>query len=570
MSGARRPALIALLLGLLLILPEPGSAPRAAPRGRAHSAPSQLPDSAVGAAIYLNGVLGSGQALVGARQGGEPLSGAQAACANCHRHSGLGSQEARSVIPPITGEFLFHPSAGSAEQVELPYVPGARTDREPYSNETLARAIREGVDSEGRTMSYLMPRYALDDADLAALITHLRALDHRRVPGVSDMELHFATIITPDADPVKRRGMLDVLEHFFQDRNNTQRLPAAQSMMPSGNTAYVKNMFKVTRRWVLHVWELKGPSATWTAQLQQKFAAEPVFAVLSGLGRGTWEPVQQFCEQSAVPCLFPNVELPPADAEHEFYSIYYSRGVRLEADLIGQQLAQARDDAPGSAVAAVKQVRQVYRRGDIGEAAAAALAAAVQASGLRVSNRALPAGAPASALAAAVRDVPGDEALVLWLRPNDLAALPAQPAAQVFLSGVMGDIDANPLPPPWRNQAHVAYPFDLPEQRRVRVDYALGWFRIRGIPLVAAQVQADTYLACGLASETLKHMVDTFVPDYLIERLEDTAEHRIMTGYYPHLTLGPHQRFGSKGGFLVHLDAPNGTRPIPDGPWTTP
>ncbi len=76
MSGARRPALIALLLGLLLILPEPGSAPRAAPRGRAHSAPSQLPDSAVGAAIYLNGVLGSGQALVGARQGGEPLSGA--------------------------------------------------------------------------------------------------------------------------------------------------------------------------------------------------------------------------------------------------------------------------------------------------------------------------------------------------------------------------------------------------------------------------------------------------------------------------------------------------------------
>ena len=64
------------------------------------------------------------------------------------------------------------------------------------------------------------------------------------------------------------------------------------------------------------------------------------------------------------------VELPPADAEHEFYSIYFSRGVRLEADLIGQQLlAQVRDDAPSSAVAAVKQVRQVYRQGDIGEAA---------------------------------------------------------------------------------------------------------------------------------------------------------------------------------------------------------
>jgi hypothetical protein len=536
----------------------------ASPHGRSRGAPSQLRDSAVGAAIYLNGSLGSGQPLVGVRKDAEPLIGEQGACANCHRHSGLGSQEGRSLIPPVTGQFLFHVHDGSREEMELPYVPGARPDRKPYTDNTLARAIREGVDAEGRTMSYLMPRFALNDADLAALIAHLQSLDRRRVPGVSDTELHFSTIITPDADPVKRRGMLDVLDHFFEDRNNTQRFASSQNMMPSGNAFKAKGMFKVTRRWVLHVWEPTGPKSTWTAQLKKKFEAQPVFAVLSGLGGDDWEPVQTFCEQTAVPCLFPNVELPPADAEHEFYSMYFSRGVRLEADLIGQQLVRAGTEP------AVKQVRQVYRQGDIGEAAAAALAAIVQSSGLRVVNRIIPAGAPAAALAAAVRDVTTNEALVLWLRPRDLAALPGAAWAPVYLSDVMGDIDANPLPPLWRSQAHIAYPFDLPELRRVRVDYALGWFRIRGIPVVAAQVQADTYLACGLASETLKHMVDTFVPDYLIERLEDTAEHRIITGYYPHLTLGPHQRFGSKGGFLVHFDAPNGTRPIPDGPWITP
>jgi hypothetical protein len=563
MTGRRLLALSALLLGLA----GPGSDPCASPhsaRERSHAALSGLPDSAVGAAVYLNGVLGSGQPLVGGRKDAEPLIGEQAACTNCHRHSGLGSQEARSIIPPITGQFLFHPRIGSPAEVELPYVPGARPDREPYTDETLARAIREGVDSEGRTMSYLMPRYAIGDADLSALITHLRALDHRRVPGVSDTELHFATIITPDADPVKRHGMLDVLDHFFQDRNNTQRLPSSQNMMPSGNTLFVKQMFKVNRHWVLHVWEPTGPKSTWTAQLQKKFAAQPVFAVLSGLGGGNWEPVQAFCEETAIPCLFPNVELPPANAEHEFYSMYFSRGVRLEADLISQQLAQSGADL------SIKQVRQVYRQGDIGEAAAAALAATLQSSGMRVSSRALPAGAPPQAVAAAVSDVSRTEALVLWLRPRDLAALSGPPAASVYLSDLMGDIDANPLPPLWRSSAHIAYPFDLPELRRVRVDYALGWFRIRGIALVAAQVQADTYLACGLASETLKHMVDTFVPDYLIERLEDTAEHRIITGYYPRLTLGPHQRFASKGGFLVHLDTTDGIRPIPDGPWTTP
>jgi len=31
-----------------------------------------------------------------------------------------------------------------------------------------------------------------------------------------DSVLHFATIVTPDADPLKRRGMLDVLEQFFR------------------------------------------------------------------------------------------------------------------------------------------------------------------------------------------------------------------------------------------------------------------------------------------------------------------------------------------------------------------
>jgi hypothetical protein len=273
--------------------------------------------------------------------------------------------------------------------------------------------------------------------------------------------------------------------------------------------------------------------------------------------------VQTFCEQAAVPCLFPNVDLPPKDTEPAFHSIYFSRGVLLEADLISREVAKLKD-APG-----FKQIRQVYRREDIGEAAAAALAQTLQASGIRVSNWAIPASAPTTAVRAALRDLPAHGALILWLRPRDLAAVQGSGGARIYLSGLMGEVDENPLPPIWRGRAHVAYPFDLPESRRVRVDYVFGWFRIRNIAIVAALVQANTYLACGLVSETLKHMVDTFVPDYLIERLEDTTEHRILTGYYPRLTLGSHQRFASKGGYVVHPDE-IGPRLIPDGDWMAP
>ncbi len=135
----------------------------------------------------------------------------------------------------------------------------------------------------------------------------------------------------------------------------------------------------------------------------------------------------------------------------------------------------------------------------------------------------------------------------------------------------MAGLEAAPLPESWRSRVHMAYPVDLPESRRVRVDYALSWFRIRRIAVIDERLQADTYLACGLLAETLKHMVDAFVPDYLVESLESTVEHRVLTGYYPRLTLAPGQRFASKGGYLVHFETTQGrTHVVPEGPWVVP
>ena len=472
---------------------------------------------AAGEAIYRRGVLPSGELLQSERNPGLRTEGSAAACVNCHRRSGLGMQEGRRIIPPIAGRYLFHPRAKAGDGLDLPLVAGMRPDRDPYDEVTLARAIRQGVGNDGKALNVLMPRFDLDDAAMADLIAYLRTLAPVAVPGVQDSVLHFATIFTPDSDPAARQGVLDVLKEFFADKNHYTR--AESPRLRSSRRVE----FKVNRHWELHVWQLKGAPETWEAQLRSELAAQPVFAVISGVGGRTWAPVHRFCEAEAVPCLFPNVDL-PVDSENDLDDVYFSKGVLLEAQLIAKELESRREEVK------FRRIVQVFRENDVGGSAAAALSSAVteRDTGILAVERQLSVTAGRQELMEALRNLNADDALVLWLRPDDVAALGKVPArvSSVYISGRMGGLELAPLPPAWREVAHMAYPFNLPDRRRVQVDYPLGWFRIRHIPVVAAQAQADTYLACIILADTINHMSDTFQRDYLLERMEEGLEHR--------------------------------------------
>ncbi len=515
--------------------------------------------SSAGEAIYRAGILPSGAPLQAEREAGLQTEGATAACMNCHRRSGLGMKEGHRYIPPIAGIYLFHPRAGTVDDLDLPFVEGMKADRDPYTDATLARAIREGIGADGKPLSVLMPRFKLDDAQMAQLIAYLKSLSPGTVPGVTDSVLHFATVMTPDADPLERKGVIDVLAKFFDDKNHYTR---AQSPRLRSSR---RMMFKVNRHWELHVWQLTGAPQTWEAQLRAKLAAEPVFAVISGVGGKTWAPVHHFCEAESLPCLFPDVDL-PVDAEADFDNLYFSKGVLLEAQLMAHDLETKR------AALKLRRVVQIYRKGDVGQDAALAMRAASGGEGVQFVDRGLATGAGKLELAQALRAMHTGDAVVLWLRPDDLAALGAVPAgvSLVYMSGRMGGLERAPLPSAWRNSTVMAYPFNLPDRRRVQVDYPLGWFRIRQIPVVAEQAQADAYLACIILSDTVNHMVDTFVRDYLVERMEEMLEHRILTGYYPRLALAPGQRFASKGGYLVHFTEATGQRVAAMGEWIVP
>lgn len=133
---------------------------------------------------------------------------------------------------------------------------------------------------------------------------------------MSESTLQFATIVTPDADPVKRDAVLSVLKDFYAEKNAN-----ARSVSPRLLSNRLHN-FRVTRHWELHVRELMGPADTWAAQLRRDLSAQPVFAVISGVGGKNWAPVQHFCEETKLPCIFPNVELPVVEEQIFTRSIF--------------------------------------------------------------------------------------------------------------------------------------------------------------------------------------------------------------------------------------------------------
>ncbi|MEA3134254.1 MAG: hypothetical protein QOG17_2100 [Gammaproteobacteria bacterium] len=535
---------------LVLFLGSTNSAVRAA----------ESPSTNSGESIYRDGRLASG-ALVRAERGGSTLQGAPVACVNCHRRSGLGSYEGSVLIPPIIGPYLFRVRAVNTADLGLPHVPGFTPNRYAYTEKALATAIRSGIAADGRVMNALMPRYSLDDASLGELVDYLRNLSAGPFPGVSDQALSIATIVTPDADPIEREAMLEVIEKYFKVRNAA----VASRIQGDGPSTAGAAQYRAVRNWRLQVWELSGPAATWEEQLQRRQTSDPVFAVVSGLGQTTWAPIQSFCEKNKVPCLFPNLDLPPAGGPN-YYSMYFSRGVLLEADLI-----LARVSSQDTALSGAGRIVQVFRSGDIGAGSAEALTRAAENLHIAVVNRVLPALLTRLELKTALTDLHPQDTLVLWLRPPDVALLgDAVPSSRIYLSGMMANLEDAPLPAAWRGSVYMTYPYDPPDRRRVRLNFPHAWFHQHGIAITADRVQSNTYLACIFVADTLDSLLDSYVPDFLIERLETMAGNELSTGYFPRLSLASGQRFASKGGYIVKFDARDRGRVLADGDWLAP
>jgi cytochrome c553 len=509
---------------------------------RAESSVVNSVEVELGRKIYMDGILASGEPLKGKRQNTVQVEGAMAACETCHRRSGMGSLEGTIVVPPITGHFLFATDENRPIALVDPRAPKNLTRAHaPYTEESLAKAIREGVNVSGKPMSPLMPQFDLSDVEIKAVSAYLRQLTAELPPGVGEDKLHFATIVTPGVDPKQRDAMVGMMSTAFAQRNASQQTYSGRMRSP------LDLLPRTLRNWELTVWELQGAPETWGGQLDEKYRREPVFAVISGLADTTWTPVQAFCEKEKLPCLLPNIALPPA--EMDFYSLYFSRGVVLEAEVLAKHLRNQGKQAPSRLV-------QIYREDEVGRGAAKALTDALQGFDVKIENRVLKENDP-TALKSAFKDITSKDVVMLWLRPADLSnvakAGPKKLPAITYVSGFLSEEDYGFASKSWKPDVRVVYPYELGDKRLKKMDALKKWLKTWGLPLVDEAFQSEVFFNLLLLTDLSSQMLDNLYRDYFIERAEDMLSLGSNVSVYPYLSLSRGQRFASKGAYIAHF-----------------
>jgi hypothetical protein len=564
-----------------------------------------------GRRIYIEGMLPSGAVLTGTRFDNTVVSGAQAACVNCHRRSGMGQVEGDILVPPITGNFLFATKADKQLAIMDPRVSKSLNQvHDPYTGASLADAILHGKNNQGREMSAAMPRFNLGEPELKAITAYLKQLSAQWSPGVTQSNIRFATVITPDVDPVRRKAMIDMMQAIFRQKNGSTEI-ATPGHARRHMVSAAEFVLGTERTWDLDIWELQGAPETWGEQLTAHYRSNPVFALISGVSSSTWQPVHDFCEHEKIPCWFPSVDLPEKSPSQ--YSLYFSGGVTLEANVLARHLLDSG--------VLPKHLVQIFRDDSVGRAASQELEHALAGSAVNIENQVIGAGAAAtdSLMDLLAKEKPGDVA-VYWLRQDDISAmgkLKPVPGVANYFSSRLANAEHVSLPAAWKSSSQLVYLYELPARREMNMAYFHAWINMHKLPLVDEAMQSEVFFALNYLTDTSAEMLNNLYRDYLVERAETMMDKRegskseqetrdrlylgrpgdlarkhgemetkeevrlSITGQadaaishgttiYPHLSLGPGQRFASKGGYIVRFADNRSDKLVEESGWIVP
>jgi len=280
----------------------------------------------------------------------------------------------------------------------------------------------------------------------------------------------------------------------------------------------------------------------------------PVFAMLGGTGSGTWAPIGEFCERYEILCLYPSTDLPHI-SDDDFYTVYYSRGLLLEADLIAAHIKEQPTEL----------VLQVWCDSAL-EPAASALRESLKDSATVVRDVTFDCDAPAPFAELAPQLADG-AAAVLWLDTEQLTQV-TLPEGRIYASSALLDSTPETGLATATGSVLVAHPFRLPNSIDPAARRFEAWAKSREVVVSHRRAQAEAFYASLVFKNVVKHMRRYYVREYALDVIDHSEGMAAYLPLYPRASFGPGQRYINKGGYI--LPVVNGKADTKDAAWILP
>jgi ABC-type branched-subunit amino acid transport system substrate-binding protein len=489
-----------------------------------------------GREIYLHGSIPGGRpihAVLGRSR--EPIDAALLACGNCHGHDGQGRPEGGVVPPDVTWQSLRKPY-GVTDRF------GRR--RPAYTEALLGRVVTMGLDSSGRQIEVVMPRYLLTPEELADLVAYLTVLGGDLDPGLSSSTITLGTFLPPKrSDPGWRQALVATLNAYANEVNRNGGL--------------------YNRRLELVFDDLdparKGAGDAVAAFLDRR----SVFALVAADIRGVDEEVVRVVETKGVPLIGPFTLRPG----------FSSPPLRNVFNLHSGLEDQARALATAAARSAYPRPSAIIHASDPASTRAAAAVADTWArvapgdcERINLSER-----SERTDLDRLVSRLSSRRtAVVAFLGPQSLIGLLLAAAnreswrPELYLPAALAPRELFDSPPSFGGTIVLALPY-LPDDMTQAGQEEYERLRATsGLPpqhraaqmavLAAAKVLEEGIRRCGVRLSRVK----------LVEELEQLDA--FQTGFSRPLTFGPNRRIGSTGAYILTADLA-GHQLKPNGGW---
>lgn len=391
----------------------------------------------------------------------------------------------------------------------------------------ISRATSDCVDPDGHKLLSAMPCYRMSSQDMADLVAYQKRVETDTQPGVTEATITIGTII-PTTGPLSEMGeaMRGLLSGYFDEVNNQGGV--------------------YNRKLVLRIAEVGGEQAS--ANLKSLMQSNKVFALVGGVCAGLDDQVVALAQSEQLPVIGPATLLPRSASND--YVFYLSPGIDDQARALVSFAAQ-KPELRKSKLSLVASKQEMT----VGVASIENYAKSINWSLARHDYERSTFNA--SQLVESLKADKSDALFIIGSKEEAAAILKEAAAANwapsVLMLGVIGGGVVSSMPASFQGRVFASFP-------TVPADVsAAGIAEFRGLQEkykltnrhVAAQLSA--FAAAKLFVETLKQSGKDLTRTKLTQALQQVSNFE--TGVTRPVTFGPRERVGSRGSYIVGIDA---------------